>query len=142
VTTVDPATPAGPGTAIREPAKRMLVASVARAMLEQARHTPCNGPGCERFRDIYERTIVDLGALLSEDLEDELSHLRTAFELPSPSRSKLRVAQAELVGWLEGLFSGIAVSVNAQRDSRDTFQFDMSAEPAEIDHRPMPGQYV
>ena len=58
----------GTETATREPARLIRVASVARAMLEEARHSPCDGPDCERFRAIYERTVDELGALPSEEL--------------------------------------------------------------------------
>jgi hypothetical protein len=92
----------------------MRVAGVARAMLAEARETPCDQAGCERFRAIYENTISELSTLLSEDLQRELGHLAVPFLADSPSPSELRVAQAELVGWLEGLFSGIAAAATGQ----------------------------
>ena len=130
-------------TFIQQPAKLMSIASVATAMLEEARTTPCDSAGCERFRAIYERTLDELGSLLSEDLQIELSYLSVAFEEPSPSPSELRVAQAELVGWLEGLFNGIAASVRSQelaaREQVEAIIDEVSSEP---DLRPMPGQYI
>lgn len=67
--------------------------------------------GVQRFRTIYERTIEELSSLLSSDLGSELDHLTATFAKESPSPSELRIAQAELVGWLEGLFHGISAAV-------------------------------
>ena len=97
------------GSYIHSPDKLMRVAAVARAMLAEARETPCDEAGCERFRAIYEDTVTELSTLLSQDLQRELGHLAVPFLAESPSPSELRV-QAELVGWLEGLFSGIAAA--------------------------------
>ena len=104
----------GQDSYVERPGKLMRVAAVARAMLDEARETPCDEAGCERFRAIYERTIDELSSLLSEDLRDELGHLTAPFLITSPSPSELRVAQAELVGWLEGLFAGLAAAAAGQ----------------------------
>lgn len=127
-------------TYVQKPAKLMRIASVAKAMLEEARDTPCDVAGCARFRAIYERTLDELDSLLSDDLRRELSHLRIAFDDPSPSPSELRVAQAELVGWLEGLFGGISASIrHGELDIDSQSWGDAGEEP---DSRPMPGQYI
>ena len=125
---------------MRESPRRL---DAAKAMLEEARTTPCDAAGCERFREIYERTTEELGALLSEDLRGELSFFRAVFEVPSPSPSELRVAQAELVGWLEGLFNGIAATARSQEITahEQVEAISESASP-ENDLRPMPGQYI
>lgn len=114
-----------PKTYVEHPDKLLRIASVARAMLEEARRTPCDPVGCERLREIYQHTRDALADLLSHDLRTELMLMTPGFsETPSPS--ELRVAQAELVGWLEGLFSGIAAAVGE----------------LETDDRPAPGQYL
>ena len=137
------AAPASSSSFIQQPAKLMRLTSVARAMLEEARNTPCDSAGCERFREIYERTVAELADLLSEDLQLELSYVRAALSVSSPSPSELRVAQAELVGWLEGLFSGIAASVRSHelgaREQVDAIADDLLSDS---DLRPMPGQYI
>ena len=102
------------GSYIHSPNKLMRVAGVARAMLAEARETPCDQAGCQRFLAIYENTISELSTLLSEDLQRELGHLAVPFPADSPSPSDLRLAQAELVGWLEGLFSGVAAAATGQ----------------------------
>lgn len=91
----------------------MRIAAVARAMLDEARDTPCDEAGCERFRTIYTETIRELGSLLSEPLTKELEHLAITFRT-RPSPSELRIAQAELVGWLEGLFHGISAAASGR----------------------------
>lgn len=98
------------GRQIDQPSRLIRIASMAQAMLAEARDTPCDAAGCERFRDIYERTLSELNSILPEDLRSELKNLTLTFNDPSPSPSELRVAQAELVGWLEGLFNGIAAA--------------------------------
>ena len=138
-----PATSAGPaappaGTYITQPDRLIRLAAVAHAMLEEARDAPCDPAGCERLRTIYLRTIEDLHGLLSDDLGAELSHLVLPFENPAPTPSELRVAQAELVGWLEGLFSGIASSINAQEQQAQA-QVEALAEATA---NSMPGQYL
>ena len=131
------------GPLIQQPAKLMRIASVAKAMLEEARTTPCDSAGCERFKAIYERTLDELSALLSKDLQLEVSYLTVAFEDPSPSPSELRVAQAELVGWLEGLFNGIAATVRSQElAAREQVEAIVEEATTLPDLRPMPGQYI
>lgn len=124
-------------TYIEHPDKLIRIASVARAMLEEVRDTPCDTAGCERLKQIYEYTRNELASLLSQDLRTELMLMTTAFD-ETPSPSELRVAQAELVGWLEGLFNGIEAAAMTQHAA--TMQ--QTEALAAIDERPMPGQYL
>jgi hypothetical protein len=114
---------------IRDLEKLMRIAVVSRAMLDEARSAPCDAAGCERFRRIYEKTISELGGVLPAPLRNELVFLSVTFEASSPSPSEIRVAQAELVGWLEGLLDGIAASA-------------MAGIGAPWDEQDMPGQYL
>ena len=129
------------GTFVYQPGRLMRIASVARAMLDEARDTPCDGAGCEEFRGIYEQTFDALGELLSDDLRGKLKHLRVTFNMPSPSPSKLRVAQAELVGWLEGLFQGIVAATTGQAQDA-TSQADALGEATGADLSHVPGNYL
>ncbi len=106
---------------------------MARAMLAEARDTPCDAAGCERFREIYERTLGELSAILPSDLRSELTNLTLTFDNPSPSHSELRIAQAELVGWLEGLFNGIAAAAVATEAIPDEVLIAVAD---------LPGQYL
>jgi len=75
-----------------------------------------DGPSRERLAEIYERSIVELTEALSPDLAEELRMLSLPFrDGVTPSDSELRVAKAQLVGWLEGLFHGIQATLFAQQ---------------------------
>ena len=104
-----------PDDQIRYPEKLWRLASLSRAMLEEARSTPCDTAGCDRLRRIYEKTLSELGGVLPPALRNELAFMSVTFEEVSPSPSEIRVAQAELVGWLEGLLNGIAASALVSR---------------------------
>lgn len=97
---------------ITEPGKLVRITTMARAMLEEARSTPCDAAGCERLRRIHDRVIAELNDVISAELHEELRALAVQFDDPSPTPSEVRVAQAELVGWLEGLMAGIVVTTN------------------------------
>jgi len=125
---------------IDEPEKLIRLAAMARFMLDEARTAPCDAEGCERFRRIYERTLHELEGLLPEELKTELEYLTVTFEMASPTPSELQIAQAELVGWLEGLFSGIAAATMSQQTEAQ--ERGMAIADVETDDRPMPGQYL
>jgi len=125
---------------IDEPEKLIRLAAMARFMLDEARTTPCDAEGCERFRRIYERTLHELEELLPEELKTELEYLTVTFGMASPTPSELQIAQAELVGWLEGLFSGIAAATTSQQTEAQ--ERAMAIADVETDDRPMPGQYL
>jgi len=125
---------------INEPEKLIRLAAMAKFMLDEARTTPCDAAGCERFRRIYERTLHELGGLLSSDLQVELAFLTVTFEKASPTPSELQVAQAELVGWLEGLFNGIAAATMSQQSEAQDRATAIAG--VDTDDRPMPGQYL
>ncbi len=82
---------------------------MARAMLEEARSAPCDSAGCERLKWIHRQVILELADVISLDLYEELLTLSVRFDEVAPTPSEVRVAQAELVGWLEGLMAGAVV---------------------------------
>jgi len=125
---------------IAQPGKLMRITTVAKAMLEEARTTPCDGAGCEKFKKIYERTIAELDGVISPELHAELRKLAVQFEGASPSHSALRIAQAELVGWLDGLMNGIVIAVQSQIAEAQA-QADAIQETVVDDHL-LPGQYL
>jgi len=125
---------------VAQPGKLMRIVAVAKAMLEEARTTPCDAAGCEKFRRIYERTIDELDGVISTDLHAELSQLAVTFEQEAPSPSEIRVAQAELVGWLDGLMNGIVIAVQTQMADAES-QAQAVVETV-TDDRPHPGQYL
>ena len=101
---------------VSEPAKVMRVGSMIKQLLEEVRQTELDEPSRERLKGIYDTSITELGSALSPDLRDELGRLAFPFaEEGVPTEIELRVAQAQLVGWLEGLFHGIQATLFAQQ---------------------------
>src|SRR5881296_3013979 len=107
---------ASPGTeTITEPAKLLRIASMVRELLDETRQTTLDEPGRKRLAEIYGRSVGELSDVLSGDLREELASLAPPIEGGVPTESELRVAQAQLVGWLEGLFHGIQAAMFAQQ---------------------------
>jgi hypothetical protein len=101
--------------AVEEPAKVMRIGSMIRTLLEEVRQADLDEASRDRMRAIFEQSITELSGALSPDLQDELSRLALPFGDGTPSEAELRIAQAQLVGWLEGLFHGIQAAVMAQQ---------------------------
>lgn len=102
--------------AVTSPAKVMRIGSMVKALLEEVRAAPLDEPSRERLAEIYDRSIVELSEALSNDLQQELKMLTLPFaDGEIPSESEIRVAKAQLVGWLEGLFHGIQATLFAQQ---------------------------
>ncbi len=96
--------------------KLIRIASMTRAMLEEARSAPLDEAGRRRISEIYERSLDELSEVVSEDLRAELEEMFVPWnEDATPSQAELRVAQAQLVGWLEGLFNGIQAALFSQQ---------------------------
>ena len=106
------------GERIEEPAKIIRIGSMIKMLLEELRQTELDEPSRERMRTIYETSITELGESLSPDLCRELNRLTEDFGDEGgepPTGVELRIAQAQLVGWLEGLFQGIQATLMAQQ---------------------------
>ena len=104
-----------PSESVDQPAKVMRIGSMIKQLLEEVRHAPLDDPSRERLKEIYETSVKELAEGLSDDLRDELCSLAMPFDAEIPSDAELRVAQAQLVGWLEGLFHGIQATLFAQQ---------------------------
>jgi hypothetical protein len=100
---------------VAEPAKVMRVGTMIRQLLEEVRQTEMDGPSRDRLREIYETSITEISAAVSPDLREELDRLALPFGEGTPTDAELRIAQAQLVGWLEGLFHGIQATLFAQQ---------------------------
>jgi len=104
------------GETVSEPGKVMRVGSMIKQLLEEVRTTTLDEPSRRRLREIYDTSIRELGSALSDDLRLELERLAFPFSDDSiPTEIELRIAQAQLVGWLEGLFHGIQATLFAQQ---------------------------
>lgn len=101
---------------VEEPARVMRIGSMLKQLLEEVRAADLDEPSRERLAEIYDLSVNELGASLSPDLRAELDRLATPFGPDEvPSTPELRVAKAQLVGWLEGLFHGIQATLFAQQ---------------------------
>lgn len=108
-----PSTPSASET-ITEPAKLLRIASMVRELLDETRQASLDEAGRRRLAEVYHRAVGELTEVLSPDLQEELGGLAPPLE-GVPSESEIRVAQAQLVGWLEGLFHGIQAAMFAQQ---------------------------
>ena len=95
--------------------KLMRIASMTRAMLDEARHAPVDEAGRQRLREIYDASMSELNSVLPDELREELEDIFLPLEERVPSESEIRIAQAQLVGWLEGLFNGIQAALLTQQ---------------------------
>lgn len=150
-----------PSKLIEQPAKVMRIGSMIKQLLEEVRAAPLDEAGRQRLKEIHHRSIQELEDGLAPELTDELERLTLPFtEEAVPSEAELRIAQAQLVGWLEGLFHGIQAALVAQQMAA-RLQLDqmrggrpalppsrgipgMPGMPGQQgdEHRPAPGQYL
>jgi hypothetical protein len=101
---------------VEQPAKVMRIGSMIRQLLEEVRAAPLDEKSRARLKEIHESSIKELEDGLAPELVSELERLSLPFtENEVPSEAELRVAQAQLVGWLEGLFHGIQTTLFAQQ---------------------------
>lgn len=101
---------------VEQPAKVMRIGSMIRQLLEEVRAAPLDEASRVRLREIHQSSIKELEDGLAPELVEELDRLSLPFsEDATPSEAELRVAQAQLVGWLEGLFHGIQTTLFAQQ---------------------------
>jgi hypothetical protein len=101
---------------VEQPAKVMRIGTMIKQLLEEVRAAPLDDASRSRLREIYDNSIKELSSGLAPELREELERLSLPFtEDSTPSDAELRIAQAQLVGWLEGLFHGIQTALFAQQ---------------------------
>ena len=106
----------GLGGMVEQPAKVMRIGTMIKQLLEEVRAAPLDDASRNRLRDIHAASIRELEEGLAPELRDELERITLPFtEGETPSDAELRIAQAQLVGWLEGLFHGIQTALVAQQ---------------------------
>ncbi len=106
-----------PADLVEQPAKVMRIGSMVKNLLEEVRNAPLDDAGRKRLAEIHRRSIRELEDGLAPELVDELERIALPFadDGTPPSDAELRIAQAQLVGWLEGLFHGIQTALVAQQ---------------------------
>jgi len=124
---------------VASPAKVLRIGSMTKELLEEVRRAPLDDAGRTRLREIYETSVHELAEGLSGDLKDELARLSSPFSADTPSDSELRVAQAQLVGWLEGLFHGIQAAIFSQQMAAQAQLQQMRGRPGLPPGIPDPG---
>jgi hypothetical protein len=117
---------------VEQPAKVMRIGTMIKQLLEEVRAAPLDEAGRARLREIHESSIRELEEGLAPELREELERLTIPFGGETPSEAELRIAQAQLVGWLEGLFHGIQTALFAQ-------QMAARAQLEEMRRRALPG---
>jgi hypothetical protein len=137
---------------VEEPAKVMRIGSMIKQLLEEVRAAPLDEASRNRLRDIHAASIRELEEGLSPDLREELERITLPFsEGETPSDAELRIAQAQLVGWLEGVFHGIQTALFAQQMAARAQLEEMRRRalpgggqqpPHQPDFRPGGGQYL
>ena len=135
--------------AVEQPAKVMRIGSMIKLLLDEVRQSDLDEPSRERLREIYETSVAELSSALSPDLRDELGRLAHPFAgTDTPSEAELRIAKAQLVGWLEGLFHGIQATLFAQqmaaRQQLDEMRRRLppGSQPPGPDSESRPGTYL
>jgi hypothetical protein len=100
---------------VEQPDKVMRIGSMIRQLLDEVKSAPLDEASRSRLREIHQASIKELEQGLAPELVQELERLSLPFAEETPSESELRIAQAQLVGWLEGLFHGIQTAIYAQQ---------------------------
>lgn len=126
---------------VTQPTKLIRIASMTRAMLEEVRQAPLDEGGRARLAEVHQKSIDELRGVMSDDLLNEFDEVMVPLNEEGVSADELRVAQAQLIGWLEGLFHGIQASLFSQQLAAQTQLAEMQkrsmlppgAEPATDD---------
>jgi hypothetical protein len=119
-----------PEVAVEQPGKLLRIAMMIREMLEEVRRAPLDADAREHLAEIHDRVIGELKTALSGPLAEELARITHPFD-DVPSEAELRIAHAQLLGWLEGLFQGIQAAIATQ-------QMAMASQLEEMRRRALP----
>jgi hypothetical protein len=138
-----------PAELVEQPAKVLRIGRMIKQLLDEVRSAPLDQAGRARLAEIHERSIVELEKGLAPELVEELRRIALPFgDGETPSDAELRIAQAQLVGWLEGLFHGIQTALMAQQMAARAQLDEMRRAlpmghgpgvPGQPGHHPMPG---
>jgi hypothetical protein len=124
--------------------KLIRIASMTRAMLDEIRQAPLDEGGRRLLAEIHQHSLSELQDMLTDELREELDDLFSPLEDSEVTEAELRIAHAQLVGWLEGLFAGIQASVWSQHAAAadQLQQMRLRAIEAQARHSDGPGQYL
>jgi hypothetical protein len=147
-----PAAEGKPGEdVIEQPGKLLRIASMIKGLIEEVQRAPLDEQGRRRLAEIYRRSVTEIGEVLSDELREELDDLSPPLDEPA-SESEVRMAQAQLLGWLEGLFHGIQAALWTQqlqaraaieeRKARSLIPGTSEPPDEEPERKGPPGQYL
>jgi hypothetical protein len=139
--TDDDSTPA-PTNSVSDPAKLIRIGSMVQALMAEVRTASPDEAGLALLARIHNETMSELTEVLSPDLMEELAEFQTCCEGDTPSESEIRIAQAQLVGWLQGLLQGFQASAVAQQEQSMQQLQQMSGKPPAGDAAVRPGTYL
>lgn len=125
-----------PADLVEQPAKVMRIGSMIKSLLEEVRNAPLDDAGRAHLAQIHARSIAELKDGLAPELVNELDRIALPFTDTNPSDAELRIAQAQLVGWLEGLFHGIQTALVAQQMAAQAQLQQMRQLPPGMHHAP------
>jgi hypothetical protein len=136
-----------PTTSYIQAPKLMRIASMTRAMLDEVRQAPIDDAGRRRLVEVHAASLEEMQDVLSPDLQEELAEIFVPISEETASEAELRIAQAQLVGWLEGLFAGIQASLLSQQAAAAHQLQEMrlraiEAQPGDKGQEEPPGQYL
>jgi hypothetical protein len=139
--------PAAPSGGIIPASKLMRIASMTRAVLEEVRQAPLDEAGRRRLAEVHERTLEEMEEVLTDELREELRDMFVPLTADDVTESEIRISQAQLVGWLEGLFAGIQASLFSQQAAAANQLQQMRMRAIEAQARgdspeEAPGQYL
>lgn len=107
---------------VREPARLLRVSTMARSLLDEARGLPLDEHARDQLRHIHARVVEEIGHAVAPELRDELNRLLPQQSETTLSQAEIRIAQSQLVGWLEGVFQGIRIGISLQQAGRQDQQ--------------------
>jgi hypothetical protein len=126
----DEAQQTNPATLVQQPAKVMRIGTMIKRLLDEVKAAPLDDAARQRMGEIYSQSISELKDGLAPELVEELERLSLPFtEDTTPTEGELRIAQAQLVGWLEGLFHGIQAAIFAQQAAAKAQLDQMRGQP-------------
>ncbi|HEX7100141.1 MAG TPA: proteasome activator [Acidimicrobiia bacterium] len=129
---------------ISQPTKLIRIASMTRAMLDEVRQAPIDEKGRARIAEIHRKTLDELRDVLSENLLEEFNQVMLPLASDDTSEAEIRIAQAQLIGWLEGLFHGIQATLFSQQVAAQSQLAEMQRRALQRgqEHPEPPGTYL
>ena len=137
---VEPAEEAREEPAVTQPTKLLRIASMTRAMLDEVRQAPLDEGGRQRLAEVHAKSVEELRDVLSDELQQEFDEIMVPLNKTDVSEAELRIAQAQLIGWLEGLFHGIQASLWTQQMAAQSQLAEMQRRALNPPERPKPGE--